>query len=472
MFVLTRLNVIFAVFGVKTCKMKDLAIIGGGPAGYTAAERAAAGGLEVVLFEKRELGGVCLNEGCIPTKTLLYGAKVYDTARGGDKYGVAVEGASFDYGKMVQRKNKVVRKLVAGIGMKMKKHGVEVVKGEATIAGRDGDAFVVECGGATYRARNLMLATGSEAFMPPVEGIGDSEHILTNREILELKELPQSLVVVGGGVIGMEFASLYNSLGCEVTVIEMMPEILGANDSEISGMLREIYTRRGIHFHMECWVNRIEGGTVHYTTITKNEHTVTADKILISVGRKPVVASFGLESLGVEMHRSGVRVDEKMRTSVPGVYAVGDITGHSLLAHTAVREAEVVVNNLLGGGDAMKYDAIPAVVYTNPEVASVGMTVQQAMQSAVDVKVASLPMTFSGRFVAENEQGTGVCRIVAAEEDGRVLGVHMLGNPASEMIFGAAIAIERKMTVEELKRVVFPHPTVSEIIKETLYEFE
>lgn len=452
--------------------MKDLAIIGGGPAGYTAAERAAAGGLKVVIFEKRELGGVCLNEGCIPTKTLLYGAKVYDTARHGDKYGVSVEAPSFDYGKMVQRKNKVVRKLVAGIKMKMTKHEVEVVKGEAFIKGKEGDGFAVECDGTTFRAKNLMLATGSEAFIPPIEGVDESEHVLTNREILDLKELPKSLVVVGGGVIGMEFASLYNSLGCEVTVIEMMPEILGANDTEISGMLREIYTRRGIHFHMECWVQKIEGDTVHYTTITKNEHSVTADKILISAGRKPTVAGFGLENLGVEMHKSGVKVDEKMRTSVPGVYAVGDITGYSLLAHTAVREAEVVVNNLLGSEDKMSYEAIPAVVYTNPEVATVGITVQQAMQSAINVKVASLPMTFSGRFVAENEQGTGVCRIVSSEDDDRVLGVHMLGNPASEMIFGAAMAIEKKMTVEELKRVVFPHPTVSEIIKETLYEFE
>lgn len=452
--------------------MKDLAIIGGGPAGYTAAERAAAEGLKVVLFEKKELGGICLNEGCIPTKTLLYSAKVYDTVRDGDKYGVSVGSAAFDYGKMIQRKNKVVRKLVAGIGMKMKEHEIEVVKGEAIIKGKEADGFAVECDGIVYRAKNLILAAGAGAFIPPIAGVdGPSEYVLTSCELLELRELPSSLVIVGGGVIGLEFASLCNSLGCEVTVIEMMPEILGANDTEISGMLREIYERRGVNFRMECYVSRIEGNTVYYTTKTKDEHSVTADKILISAGRKPNVKGFGLETLDVEMKGPGVGIDDRMRTSVPNVYAVGDMTGFSQFAHTAIKEAEVAVNNLLGKDDKMNYDAIPSVVYTSPEMAAVGMTVQYAMQHGIAVKVASLPMTFSGRFVAENERGSGVCRIVVSEEDERILGVHILGNPASEIIYGAAMAIERNMTVEEFRHVVFPHPTVSEIIRETLHEF-
>ena len=227
--------------------MIDLAIIGGGPGGYVAAERAGAKGLNVVLFEKRELGGVCLNEGCIPTKTLLYSAKIYDYAKHGDKYGVFAADATYDYGKIVDRKNKVVRKLVGGVGAKMKAHNVKVVKGEAKIKGRSENGIEIECNGETYYAVNLLLCTGSEAFVPPIPGLKEAgDIILTNREILAMKEQPKSLVIIGGGVIGMEFASFFNSLGTEVTVVEMLPEILGGLDGEISAMLREIYAKKGI----------------------------------------------------------------------------------------------------------------------------------------------------------------------------------------------------------------------------------
>lgn len=451
--------------------MKDLAIIGGGPAGYVAAERAASAGMSVVLFERRELGGVCLNEGCIPTKTLLYGAKVHDTALHGDKYGVSTSGVGFDYAKMAMRKNKVVRKLVAGIGLKMKSHGVEVVKGRAEITGRSGSNIVIACEGQEFTASNLLIATGSEAFIPHIDGVSDNPAVLTNREILALKELPVSIVIVGGGVIGMEFASLYNSLGCEVTVIEMMPEILGNMDYELSAMLREIYAKRGVQFHLECRVNKIEGGTVRFVTSKDTEHSMSAERILVSVGRRPVTEGFGLEKLGLEMYGKGVKVDSRMRTSVPGVFAAGDVTGYSMLAHTASREAEVVVNNLTGRDDVMSYDAIPSVVYTNPEVASVGLTAKDAADMKIAYSELTLPMAYSGRFVAENEGVNGLCKVIVGER-GEILGVQMLGNPASEMVFGAAMAIEKGMTVDELKRVVFPHPTVSEIIKETIYEFK
>ncbi len=460
----------------------DLAIIGGGPAGYVAAERAGAKGLSVVLFEKRELGGVCLNEGCIPTKTMLYSAKLYDNAAHSDKYGVRTEGVSFDYGAIVNRKNKVVRKLVLGVAAKMKEHGVTVVKGEAFIKERSADGIEITSGEETYTATNLLVCTGSEAFVPPIPGIVDEGGsppvegcpqggvVVTNREILALKEKPATLVVIGGGVIGMEFASYFNSLDTQVTVVEMLPEILGQNDPEIAAMLRGIYTKKGIAFNLSCRVTKIDGHDVYFTDAEGNEQKVTGDKILMAVGRRAVTQGFGLENLGVEVDRGGIKVDERMQTNVPNVWAAGDVTGFSMLAHTASREGEVVVNNITGGSDTMRYDAVPGVVYTNPEVASAGLTLDAAKAKGVGARELKLPMAYSGRFVAENEGGEGLCKVVIGEKS-EVLGVHIIGNPASEIIWGACQAIEQKMTVEQLQKVFFPHPTVGEIIRETIFTY-
>ena len=446
--------------------MYDLAIIGGGPAGYVAAENAGAKGLKVVLFEKRELGGVCLNEGCIPTKTLLYSAKMYDHATGGKKYGITAADVTYEYKKMADRKTKVVRKLVAGIKMKMEAHNVEVVRGEAFIERGDTNSVAVSCDGQTYEAARLLICTGSEAFVPPIPGVEGNEAVLTNREMLALTQAPESLVVIGGGVIGMEFASLFNSLGIEVTVIEMLPEILGGMDKEVSEMLRGIYAKRGVKFCLQCKVTRVEGNTVHYTDVDGNELQAQGDKILMSVGRRPVLKGFGLENIPVEVER-GIKVSNTMQTSMPNVYAAGDVTGFSLLAHTASREAEVAVNHILGIEDCMEYNAIPGVVYTNPEVSSVGLSEEQATKDGVEYRLYKLPMTYSGRFVAENEGQAGLCKILVAPDD-KVLGVHMLGNPCSEFICAACMAISNGLTVEQLRRTVFPHPTVSEILKEGL----
>ena len=451
--------------------MYNLIIIGGGPAGYVAAERAGHKGLSVILFEKNAMGGVCLNEGCIPTKTMLYSAKTYENALHGDKYGVYGDNIRFDYGKIVARKNKIVRKLVAGVNAKMKQHQVTVVTGEAMIQGRTKDGIEVTCGGESFLGENLLICTGSEAFVPPIPGLSEAgEIILTNREILQLKEQPASLVIIGGGVIGMEFASLYNSLGTKVTVIEMLPEILGNNDVEISAMLRDIYAKKGIEFNMEAKVVKVEGNKVIFEKDGKTE-SVEGDKILVSVGRRAITKGFGLENLSVELNRGGIQVDEKMRTNVPNVFAAGDVTGFSLLAHTASREGEVVVNNLTGREDKMRYDSIPGVVYTNPEVAGVGETEESATARGIAYKVAKLPMAFAGRFVAENEGGNGLCKVLVGEKFGEVIGVHMLGNPCSEIIYGACMAIEQEMTLTEMQEVVFPHPTVSEIFKETIFAF-
>lgn len=446
----------------------DVAIIGGGPAGYAAAERAAAGGLSTILFEKNALGGVCLNEGCVPTKTLLYSAKVYDTIKHAQKYAVKAENPTFDFPKIIARKNKVVKKLTAGIRMKMTEHGVVVVNGEAEIKGRAADGTItIACGEETYEAANLLLCTGSETVIPPIPGLAETEY-WTSREALQTKELPASLVIIGGGVIGMEFASFFNSMGTEVHVVEMLDKILGPMDKELSEMLQAEYAKRGIKFYLGHKVTAVHGGEV---TVEKEDESfvISGEKVLLSVGRRPVTKGFGLETLGVEPFRNGIKVNQYMQTSLPNVYACGDITAFSLLAHTAVSEAEVAVKHILGkAGDGMSYKAIPGVVYTNPEIAGVGKTEEELQAEGIPYTVKKLPMAFSGRFVAENEQGSGVCKLILAEDE-TVIGAHLLGNPASELIVIAGLAIEKGMKADELRSIVFPHPTVGEIIKETLF---
>ena len=443
----------------------QVAIIGGGPAGYTAAETAGRAGLSVVLFEKQNLGGVCLNEGCIPTKTLLYAAKTYDAAKHASKYAVTAPEVSFDLGKMIARKQKVVRKLVLGIKARLTAQQVQLVSGNACIQ----DAHHILCGEEVYECENMILCTGSDTFIPPIPGL-ESVPYWTHKDALTNKELPASLAIVGGGVIGMEFASFFCSLGVKVMVIEMLPEILGGMDTELAGMLRAEYTKKGITFLMETKVTGVrqseEGIAVNYTTLAGEENCVVAQRLLMSVGRRPVTDGFGLENLELALNsRHCIQVDHHLLSSVPGVYVCGDLNGHSLLAHTAVREAQVAVHHILGQEDSMSYRAIPGVVYTNPEIATVGQTEEQLKQEGVSYKVQKLPMAFSGRFVAENEGVNGVCKLISAE-DGTILGVSMLGNPASELIVMAGMAIEDKKKVADWKRYVFPHPTVGEILLE------
>lgn len=444
----------------------DVAIIGGGPAGYSAAERAAKGGLSTVLFEKNALGGVCLNEGCVPTKTLLYSAKTYDNIRHAAKYAVKADNPSFDLGKIIARKNKVVKKLTAGIRMKMTEAGVVMVNAEALIEGRAADGtLTIAAGEERYEAANLLICTGSETVIPPIPGLAETA-FWTSREALQSKELPASLVVIGGGVIGMEFASFFNSLGVEVHVVEMLDKILGPMDRELSEMLQAEYAKRGVKFYLGHKVTGVHGTEV---SVEKDgqSFTISGEKVLLSVGRRPVTKGFGLESLALEPYRNGVKVNEFMQTSQPNVYACGDITAFSLLAHTAVSEAEVAIDHILGKAHAMSYRAIPGVVYTNPEIAGVGRTEEELQAAGVVYTVKKIPMAFSGRFVAENEMGNGVCKMILAE-DGTLIGAHMLGNPASELIVIAGIAIEQGMKAEQLTHFVFPHPTVGEILKEAL----
>ncbi|MFC4666218.1 dihydrolipoyl dehydrogenase [Falsiporphyromonas endometrii] len=443
----------------------DVIILGGGPAGYSAAEKAAMNGLKTLLIEKNTLGGVCLNEGCIPTKTLLYSAKVFDYANHADKYGINANAEGADLKKIIVRKTKVVRKLVAGVKGKMREAGVEVLDKEATVKGVNADGTITLIAeNEELICKNLLIATGSETFVPPIKGVENTD-FWTSREALNAKEAPKKIAIIGGGVIGMEFASFYNSIGVDVTVIEMLPEIINGMDPELAAQLRAIYEKKGIKFmlrHKVCAVSN-EGVEVEFEGATS---FIEADRILMSVGRRPVTSSF--DSLQLEMKGRGVAVDEFMRTSQKGVYAAGDVTGFSLLAHTAIREAEVAINHILGKeDDKMSYNAVPAVVYTNPEIAGVGYTEEKLKSEGIAYKVLQKPMAFAGRFIAENEGVNGVCKILVSE-DNHILGCHMLGNPSSEIIIVATMAIQSGMKGDELLRIIFPHPTVGEIVRETL----
>ena len=451
----------------------DLIVIGGGPGGYLAAERGAHAGLKTLLFEKRSLGGVCLNEGCIPSKALLNSAKHYEHALHANVYGVSCDNVAIDQKAVVTRKAKVVRTLVAGVKAKMRGAGVTVVMEEATITGKDGANFAVSAKGTTYLGKNLIIATGSSAAVPPIPGVKEllGDYVLTNREVLDLQEIPKNFTVIGGGVIGLEMAAYYAAVGSKVTVIEMLDHIAGATDLEISSMLQKELEAKGVTFLLSTAVKSVELGKVNAEKANGEKISVAADKVLLSIGRRSNCMGIGLENIGVEIDR-GIPTDTMGRTNVPGVYAIGDVNGHHMLAHTAYREAEVAINTILGKPDNMRYNANPSVIYTQPEIGSVGKTEEECKAKGIEYEVAKLPMVYSGRFVAENEGADGLCKVIVDKKKRNVLGVHLIGAYSGEIIWGAAEMIEMQLRVNDARQIIFPHPTVSEIIRETLWEFK
>ena len=448
-----------------------LAIIGGGPAGYTAAEKASKAGKDVVLFEQSSLGGTCLNVGCIPTKSLLYGAKQYYNATHAQKYGVTAENVAFDFAAMQKRKTIVVRKLVAGIKQRLNNEHCTLVSGFAQVASRTDELVTITCNGETYEAENLMICTGSTNFVPPIPGIKDNPAIWDSTDALAAAELPKSIIIVGGGVIGMEFATLYHELGVPVTVIEAMPTILPNLDPDVVQILLDKYRKAGINILTSTKVTKIEGNDVYVESSIKDaeKSRITSTKVLVSVGRRANLN--GLEALNdLELNRGAIVIDDFCKTNLPNVYACGDVTGKIMLAHVASRQAEVAVGRMLKQIPLQRiaYNAIPSVVYTNPEIASVGITEAQAAEMNIEVEVNKLPMTFSGRFMAENEGETGLCKVITDAKNHSILGVHLIGNPCSEFIAAASFAVRMGYTTAEFQQVVFPHPTVSEILHEAI----
>lgn len=450
--------------------MYNLAIMGAGPAGYTAAALASKAGMNVVLFEQDAIGGTCLNVGCIPTKTLLYSAKQYHNACHAGKYGVTVTDVQFDFQKIQQRKTKIIRKLAAGIKSQVK--DCTLVPFAANVTAYSENQITLEANGETYEAERLLICTGSQNFVPPIPGIEDNPAVWDSTDALAAKELPASIVIVGGGVIGMEFATLYMELGIQVTVVEAMPDILPNIDSEVRTLLREKYQKQGVQFLCSTKVQAIEGNRIICQTADNQPGELEADRILVAVGRRANLQ--GINALPIEIERGAIKVNEFMQTNLQNVYAAGDVTGKILLAHVASRQAEVAVGRMLKQVPLQRiaYNAIPSVVYTNPEIAVVGLS-EADLQGKdcvlpIECDIHRLPMTFSGRFVAENEGETGLCKVVVDRKNRTILGVQMIGNPCSEFVAAASFAVRMGYTLPEFRQVVFPHPTVSEILRETV----
>ena len=450
----------------------DVIVIGGGPGGYLCAERAAQAGFKAAVIEKRALGGTCLNEGCVPTKSLLYCAKQYASAKHGKDYGVSAENVTIDHAAVIDRKNRVVKKLVAGVGATMKGNGIKVYTAEGKIKGRgEGGTCEVLAGEETIACDRLVIASGSVTAVPPVPGLKEglaSGFVVTNREILDLKELPKTIVCMGGGVIGLEMACYFATIGVKVIIVEMMPKIAGPTDQDICDNLMKTYEKEGMEFKLNAKVLEIGKDAVTYED-AEGKHTIACDKVLLSAGRRADVSTVNVEALQIQTERGAIVTDRHMCTNVPGVYAIGDCNGKLMLAHTAYREAEVAVHHMQGVKDEMNYDAIPSVIYTTPEVACVGETEQSAKKKGMNVKTVKIPMVYAGRYVAETLNGDGFCKLVYDIDRKCLAGVQMIGNYASEMIYGAAMMLETQMPIEQLKKIVFPHPTVCEVIREGLF---
>jgi dihydrolipoamide dehydrogenase len=463
--------------------MYDTIIIGGGPGGYLAAERLGQAGKKVLLIEEQYLGGTCLNAGCIPTKTLLNSAKQYVHAREAGRFGVITEKVSFDWAAMQKWKNEVVEKLRGGLCFQMRRFGVDVSGGRGEIlaapAGdRPGKVRVnFPAGGESaaqeHEGRSILVCTGSVPAMPPIPGARDNPLVLDSTGLLAIEGVPKRLAVIGGGVIGVEFAGLFSSLGAEVTVIEMMEEIVPFMDKEQAPLLRR--AMKDITFKLGCRVEKIEGAAVHYTTGSGKPELSGADVALMAAGRRPAITGWGAEAVGLDITPKGVTVDDRMRTNVSGVWAAGDVTGRSLLAHSAYRMAEVAAADIIARLDGaavpsncMRYNAVPWAVYGLTEAAGVGLTEQDAAARGIAVRKASLPMRASGRFAAENTfAGQGAVKVIVCGDTGRILGVHAVGAYSSEFIWGGAVLIEQELRVEDVKQLIFPHPSVCELIRET-----
>ncbi|MGL5261003.1 MAG: dihydrolipoyl dehydrogenase [Bacteroides sp.] len=441
----------------------DVAIIGGGPVGLAAIQTLAPSGMKIVVFEKNKVGGTCLNEGCMPTKSLLHSASVFANTQTAKEFGVHAEQATFNYKEVVARKDQMIAALLNGSEQKVKMSGVTLVQAEATLDGESKDGLIqIQANNERYQAKKLIIGSGSENFVPPIPGLKEAEYI-SSREALQLQEVPKTLTVIGGGVLGMEFASLFSTFGAKVDLIEMSEEILPSFDPELAAELRKYYATRGITFHTGAKAEKVDGKTITVSKAGKT-YTLTNELILLAVGRKPATESLGLESLGIKMDRSAIVVNEQMRSSHPNVYACGDSIGGSMLAHTGLQEGAVAAMSILGMPAKLNYKTIPAAVYTSPELASVGYQEKELIAEHIPYEVVKAPMAASGRFILDNTLDTpGIFKALIHKESKVILGIHILGNPASELIAIGGMAIAQNMTVDQLRSNVFPHPTASAI---------
>ena len=426
--------------------MYDLIVIGAGPGGYEAAAHAARMGNKVALIEKDRIGGTCLNAGCIPAKTLLRSSRLFRECGEAARYGIHTGSLAFDMPAVVARKDRIVATLAKGVQSMLRAAGVEVIAGHARLISRS----AVRIGDDHLETGNILIATGSRPALPPIGGIR-SERVLDSNTVFALTAIPEKIAIIGAGYIGLEFACFFREVGAHVTVYEMLPRIAPDCDGEISDRLLRILQRRGIEFKLSCRVIDIAG--------------IEADCILNAAGRAPVVDDLGLEQVGVDIGPRGIRTSDRGKTNIPGIWACGDVTGRRLLAHAATREGIAAVNNMFGRKDRIRYRAIPSVIYTHPEVASVGRTEEELQSEGAGYKKSVVPMGVAGRFLIENEGGTGIVKVLTGARYGEILGVHAIGDASSEFIVAAAAMVEREVSAADAGEIVFPHPTVSEALR-------
>jgi dihydrolipoamide dehydrogenase len=436
----------------------DLIVLGGGPAGYPAAIRAAQLGARVCLVERGPLGGVCLNWGCIPTKTLHAAAHLLELAAGGG--GVAGT-LSVDPAALLDHKGSVVSSLVGGVEKLLKGRKIDLVRGEGRLAGPG--TVDVEGHGALHAA-SIIVATGSsEASLPGMAF--DGTHILSSTDLLDLGRIPASMLVVGGGVIGCEFASIFNAFGTKVTIVEMLPSLIATEDLHVVRFLQTFLKKKGIALHLGTKVTSLETGAPGVLATLEGGGTVEAEIALVSVGRRPNIAGIGLEEAGVGTTRAGITVDPHMRTGSEGIYAAGDVVGGWLLAHVATREGVVAAANALGGGETVDYSAVPVTIYTLPEIARVGLTEQDAKAKGIETAVGRFPFAANGKAKGLREED-GFVKWVAEKDGGRLLGLHVIGPQATELLGAGILSVQRGLTAHDLAQAIFPHPTLSEALGE------
>jgi len=443
---------------------KKIIVIGGGIGGYPAALRAARLGAQVVLIERDKLGGVCLNWGCVPTKTLLQSAEIYSTVKRAPSFGVKVESISIDFAAMMRRKEGVVRQLTSGVEKLLKDKKVEIIRGTATFS--DQKTIKIMETGKIIQGDKVIIATGSVPTKPDIPGI-DGPNIMTSDDILSTKSLPKGVLIIGGGYIGVELGQLLSRLGVRVTIVEILSHTVPREDEDVGEALKKRLQEEGIDIYTNSTVEKIEPGkkiaTVTYAT-PEGKKTVRVEKVILASGRRPYAEGLGLEKIGVRVDKDGIIVNNRMETNIPGIYAIGDSIGGIMLAHVAMAEGEYAARNAMGISSEIDYAAVPRCIYSFPEIGAVGMTEGEA-RARYNVKVSRFPLHANSKANILGETH-GMVKIIAEEEEGDILGVHIYSPHATDLISEAVFAMEMEATAEELAHVIHPHPTLSEALGE------
>ncbi len=456
-------------------KGKNLIIIGGGPAGYVGAIRASQLGANVTVLEREELGGTCLNVGCIPTKVLASAAHTLTSLKQAGRWGLKVQGTELDFSVLMKRKQMVVTRLVTGVRSLLKARGVKVIKGTASFLDEKRVKVMLEDGSIEkLEGDKFLVATGSVPIPLPIPGI-ESQGVIDSTGALSLAAIPESMLIIGGGVIGCEFAYIYHSLGAKITIVEMLPQILPEEDGEVAAALRTSMERAGMKIFTNSQVARIDSGKEGKKSVTfsasDGESTVEVEKVLVSVGRRANTADMGLEKLGIKMDRGTVIVDDHLRTNIPHIFAAGDCIGNWLLAHVASMEAEIAVENALGENKKMDYTAVPSCIFTHPEIGSAGLNEKQAKEKGLEVNVGKFPMVACGRAQAENET-EGFVKVVVEKASGKILGAQILGHRATDLIAELTLAIQMGAKAQDVIDTIHAHPTLSEPTREAVLKAE